>query len=156
MGSSSMAVPISTSSEGFPARPQSACSMRPPTPQGLAMIKTTEKTPPPTNMTFEEALATLHQLEKQLTIEVQKDIQKLKAKMTAAKIELVSRKSKRLYEMRLLLNTTRRLCREEGDIMGDFDSVKTVIDYEPKKPGAGIDDDDYVDTKTKLLILGGK
>merc|ERR1711997_1287271 len=70
--SSSMAVPLSTSSEGFPARPQSACSMRPPTPQGLAMIKTTEKTPPPTNMTFEEALATLHQLEKQLTIEVQK------------------------------------------------------------------------------------
>merc|ERR1711997_802074 len=153
--SSSMAVPISTSSEGFPARPQSACSMRPPTPQGLAMIKTTEKTPPPTNMTFEEALATLHQLEKQLTIEVQKDIQKLRAKMTAAKIELVARKSKRLYDMRVLLNTTRRLCREEADIMDDFGGVKSVIDSEPKHP-KGIDDDDYMVTKSKLLVLGGK
>ena len=117
------------------------------------MIKTTEKTPPPTDLAWEEALTTLHYLEKQLTIEVQSDIEKLKCRMTSSKIDLVSRKSQRLYQMRLLLRSTRRLCREEEDVMADFCGVKATIDTAPR---GQIDEDDYCSTKTKLLQLGGK
>ena len=88
-----------------------------------------------------------------MTVEVQSDIEKLRIRMTSSKIELVSRKSLRLYQMRKLLNTTRRLCREEEDVMADFNSVKTVIDSAPR---GTIDEDDYCSTKTKCLQLGGK
>ena len=55
--------------------------------------------------------------------------------------------------MRVLLNTTRRLCREEEDIMADFGGVKAVIDSDPR---GQIDEDDYMSTKSRLLTLGGK
>ena len=115
----------------------------------------TEKTPPPTDLSWLEALALLHKLEKQLTYEVQNDIQRLKQRMTASKIELVSRKSIRLHQMRVLLNQTRRLAREEESVMGDFTSVKAVIESGPKAP-TGIDDDDFSATRAKLITLGGK
>ena len=117
------------------------------------MITTTESTPPPTDLTWEDALANLHYLEKQLTEVVQIDLETLRYRMTSAKIDLVSRKSLRLYQMRKLLNQTRRLCREEGDIMVDFTGVKAVIESAPK---GTIDEDDYCSTKHKLLNLGGK
>ena len=55
--------------------------------------------------------------------------------------------------MRVLLNTTRRLCREEEDIMADFGGVKAVIDSDPR---GQIDEDDFMSTKSRLLTLGGK
>ena len=73
--------------------------------------------------------------------------------MTHSKIDLVARKSLRLYQMRVLLNTTRRLCREEEDIMADFGGVKAVIDSDPR---GQIDEDDFMSTKSRLLTLGGK
>ena len=106
-------------------------------------------------MDWENALVSLHYMEKQLTIEVTSDIEKLKARMTSSKIDLVSRKAKRLYEMRLLLRTTRRLCREEENVMADFCGVKATIDSTPKSQIEN-DDDDYCSTKNKLLKLGGK
>ena len=115
----------------------------------------TEKTPPPTDLSWLEALALLHKLEKQLTFEVQNDIQRLKQKMTASKIELVSRKSIRLHQMRVLLNQTRRLAREEESVMGDFTSVKAIIETGPTAP-TGIDEDDFSATRAKLITLGGK
>jgi hypothetical protein len=48
---------------------------------------------------------------------------------------------------------TRRLCREEGDVMEDFGGVKSVIDTSPR---GQIDEDDYMATKDKLLVLGGR
>jgi len=140
------------------ARTQSACFpvTKTPSAQGLAMIKTTEKTPPPTDMAWEEALSTLHYMEKQLSIEVASDIDKLRLRMTSSKIDLVARKSKRLYQMRLLLRSTRRMCREEEDIMADFNGVKATIDTNPRNQEHNIDDDDYSSTKNKLLKLGGK
>merc|ERR1712051_294988 len=140
------------------ARSSSACFpvTKTPSAQGLAMIKTTEKTPPPTDMAWEEALSTLHYMEKQLTIEVASDIDKLRLRMTSSKIDLVARKSKRLYQMRLLLRSTRRMCREEEDIMADFSGVKATMDTNPHSREHNIDDDDYSSTKNKLLKLGGK
>merc|ERR1719418_258407 len=44
--------------------------------------------------------------------------------------------------MRLLLRSTRRMCREEEDIMADFNGVKATIDTNPRNH--------------KLLKLGGK
>ena len=55
--------------------------------------------------------------------------------------------------MRVLLNTTRRLCREEEDIMADFGGVKAVIDSDPR---GQIDEDDFMSTKSRLLTLGGR
>jgi hypothetical protein len=107
-------------------------------------------------MAWEEALSTLHYMEKQLTIEVASDIDKLRLRMTSSKIDLVARKSKRLYQMRLLLRSTRRMCREEEDIMADFNGVKATIDTNPHSREHNIDDDDYSSTKNKLLKLGGK
>merc|ERR1711936_1112775 len=114
-GARSLSRPGSAAGGGSFANPvtrtQSACFpvTKTPSAQGLAMIKTTEKTPPPTDMAWEEALSTLHYMEKQLTIEVQSNIETLRSRMTSSKIDLVSRKAKRLYQMRVLLNTTRRL-----------------------------------------------
>merc|ERR1712004_93946 len=161
--SASLALP-STSTTGASstnpiARTQSACFTvtKTPSAKGLALIKSemTEKTPPPTDLSWLEALALLHKLEKQLTFEVQNDIQRLKQRMTASKIELVSRKSIRLHQMRVLLNQTRRLAREEESVMGDFTSVKAVIESGPKAP-TGIDEDDFSATRAKLITLGGK
>merc|ERR1712110_264778 len=141
----SLSVPRPTSSASgryspsFPnpvTRTASACFpvTRAPSDKGLAMIKTKlhETTPPPTNMTWEEALAVLHKLEKQLTINVQMDLERMRYRMTMTKIDLVARKSLNLYKMRILLNQTRRLVREEEDIMGDFTGVKAVIDSDPR------------------------
>ena len=83
-------------------------------------------------MAWEEALSTLHYMEKQLTIEVQSNIETLRSRMTSSKIDLVSRKAKRLYQMRVLLNTTRRLCREYEDVMADFCGVKATIETAPR------------------------
>merc|ERR1712223_1883532 len=80
-------------------------------------------------------------------------LEKLRYRMTHSKIDLVARKSLRLYQMRVLLNTTRRLCREEEDIMADFGGVKAVIDSDPR---GQIDEDDFMSTKSRLLTLGGK
>ena len=85
-----------------------------------------------TDMAWEEALSTLHYMEKQLTIEVQSNIETLRSRMTSSKIDLVSRKAKRLYQMRVLLNTTRRLCREYEDVMADFCGVKATIETAPR------------------------
>merc|ERR1712048_547358 len=87
------------------------------------------------------------------TIEVQSNIETLRSRMTSSKIDLVSRKAKRLYQMRVLLNTTGRLCREYEAVMADFCGVKTTIETAPR---GQIDEDDYCSTKTKLLQLGGK
>merc|ERR1712223_1269704 len=148
------------STPSFPnpvTRTPSACFpvTRVPSAQGLAMIRPNlhESTPPPTNMTWDEALAILHKLEKQLTLNVQTDLEKLRYRMTHSKIDLVARKSLRLYQMRVLLNTTRRLCREEEDIMADFGGVKAVIDSDPR---GQIDEDDFMSTKSRLLTLGGR
>merc|ERR1712110_8945 len=162
----SLSVPRPTSSASgryspsFPnpvTRTASACFpvTRAPSDKGLAMIKTKlhETTPPPTNMTWEEALAVLHKLEKQLTINVQMDLERMRYRMTMTKINLVARKSLNLYKMRILLNQTRRLVREEEDIMGDFTGVKAVIDSDPR---GQLDEDDYMDTKGRLLNLGSK
>ena len=162
--SASLALPSTSSTTGASptnpiARTQSACFAvtKTPSAKGLALIKSemTEKTPPPTDLSWLEALALLHKLEKQLTYEVQNDIQRLKQRMTASKIELVSRKSIRLHQMRVLLNQTRRLAREEESVMGDFTSVKAVIESGPKAP-TGIDEDDFSATRAKLITLGGK
>ena len=115
----------------------------------------TESTPPPTDLSWLEALSLLHKLEKQLTYDVQNDIQRMRYKMTASKIELVSRKSIRLHQMRLLLNQTRRLAREEESVMGDFTGVKALIETGPQVP-TGIDEDDFSATRAKLITLGGK
>merc|ERR1712004_607469 len=162
--SASLALPSTSSTTGASstnpiARTKSACFAvtKTPSAKGLALIKSemTEKTPPPTDLSWLEALALLHKLEKQLTFEVQNDIQRLKQRMTASKIELVSRKSIRLHQMRVLLNQTRRLAREEESVMGDFTSVKAVIESGPKAP-TGIDEDDFSATRAKLITLGGK
>merc|ERR1711953_1040249 len=162
--SASLALPSTSSTTGASptnpiARTQSACFAvtKTPSAKGLALIKSemTEKTPPPTDLSWLEALALLHKLENQLTYEVQNDIQRLKQRMTASKIELVSRKSIRLHQMRVLLNQTRRLAREEESVMGDFTSVKAVIESGPKAP-TGIDEDDFSATRAKLITLGGK
>merc|ERR1711953_1430128 len=159
--SASLALPPTSSPTGASstnpiARTQSACFALTKTPsaKGLALIKSemTEKTPPPTDLSWLEALALLHKLEKQLTYEVQNDIQRLKQRMTASKIELVSRKSIRLHQMRVLLNQTRRLAREEESVMGDFTSVKAVIESGPKAP-TGIDEDDFSATRAKLTDI---
>merc|ERR1711862_495160 len=106
--SASLALPSTSSTTGASptnpiARTQSACFAvtKTPSAKGLSLIKSemTEKTPPPTDLSWLEALALLHKLEKQLTYEVQNDIQRLKQRMTASKIELVSRKSIRLHQM---------------------------------------------------------
>merc|ERR1711976_161269 len=158
--SASLALPSTSTGASNPiTRTQSACFpvTKTPSAKGLALIKNemTEKTPPPTDLSWLEALALLHKLEKQLTFEVQNDIQRLKQKMTASKIELVSRKSIRLHQMRVLLNQTRRLAREEESVMGDFTSVKAIIETGPTAP-TGIDEDDFSATRAKLITLGGK
>ena len=60
------------------------------------------------------------------------NIETLRSRMTSSKIDLVSRKAKRLYQMRVLLNTTRRLCREYEDVMADFCGVKATIETAPR------------------------
>jgi hypothetical protein len=65
------------------------------------MIKTTESSPPPTDLAFEEAVQLLHRLEKRLRLEVESDLRDLRLQMTAKKIEYVSRKAQRLYTIRL-------------------------------------------------------
>ena len=81
------------------------------------------------------------------------DLERMRYRMTMTKIDLVARKSLNLYKMRILLNQTRRLVREEEDIMGDFTGVKAVIDSDPR---GQLDEDDYMDTKGRLLNLGSK
>merc|ERR1711963_421884 len=162
--SSALAVPSSTSgrySPSFPnpvTRTASACFpvTRTPSDKGLAMIRSNlhESTPPPTEMSWEEALAVLHKLEKQLTINVQEDLERLRYRMTSSKIDLVARKCQRLYQMRVLLRNTRRLVKEEESVMTDFNGVKAVI--ESGGHSSELDEDEYMDTKVKLLSLGTK
>merc|ERR1711963_1332742 len=162
--SSALAVPSSTSgrySPSFPnpvTRTASACFpvTRTPSDKGLAMIRSNlhESTPPPTEMSWEEALAVLHKLEKQLTINVQEDLERLRYRMTSSKIDLVARKCQRLYQMRVLLRNTRRLVKEEESVMTDFNGVKAVI--ESGGHSSKLDEDEYMDTKVKLLSLGTK
>merc|ERR1712055_25769 len=47
---------------------------RTPSAQGLAMIKTTEDSPPPTDIPFEDAVRILHATERRLRAETQLDI----------------------------------------------------------------------------------
>ena len=47
---------------------------RAPSSQGLSMIKTTEDSPPPTNLSFEDAVRILHATERRLRTETQLEI----------------------------------------------------------------------------------
>ena len=125
---------------------------RAPSSQGLAMIKTTEDSPPPTNLSFEDAVRILHATERRLRTETQLEIVDLRLQMTATKIEKVTFKASRLHALRTLLNNCRVLCRQEEDVMKDFGRVKDRL--------AGIrgdiDEDSYQDTKAECLVYGGK
>ena len=79
---------------------------------GLAMIKTTESSPPPTDLAFEEAVQLLHKLERKLRLEVESDLRDLRLQMTAKKIDFVSRKAQRLYTIRQQLGSCRVLCKQ--------------------------------------------
>ena len=88
------------------------------------MIKTTEDSPPPTNLGFDEALKILYTTERKLRTEVEMDIVDLRKAMTAAKIDRVTCKAHRLHTLRALLNNCRVLCRQEESVMTDFEKVK--------------------------------
>ena len=102
---------------------------RTPSAQGLAMIKTTEDSPPPTNLGFDEALKILYTTERKLRTEVEMDIVDLRKAMTAAKIDRVTCKAHRLHTLRALLNNCRVLCRQEETVMTDFEKVKGKSEY---------------------------
>ena len=125
---------------------------RTPSAQGLAMIQTTEDSPPPTNLSFEDALRVLHATERRLRAEVQLDIGDLRLCMTAPKIERVTFKASRLHALRTLLNNCRVLCRQEGDVMRDFGLIKEKL----SNIRGDIDEDGYEDTKAECLVYGGK
>ena len=76
------------------------------------MIKTTESSPPPTDLGFEDAVQLLHKLERRLRLEVESDLRDLRMQMTARKIDYVSRKAQRLYTIRQQLGTCRVLCKQ--------------------------------------------
>ena len=88
------------------------------------MIKTTEDSPPPTNLGFDEALKILYTTERKLRTEVEMDIVDLRKAMTASKIDRVTGKATRLHTLRALLNNCRVLCRQEEAVMTDFEKVK--------------------------------
>ena len=124
---------------------------RAPSRQGLAMITTTESSPPPTELAFEEALQLLHKLEKRLRAEMDTDLRELRLRMTAKKIDYVSRKAQRLYMIRQQLGACRVLCRQEEEVLREFDKVKVILDQQK-----ALDEDDYQRTKIDCLVLGGK
>merc|ERR1712223_1773823 len=125
---------------------------RTPSAQGLAMIKTTEDSPPPTNLAFEDAVRILHATERRLRTETQLEIVDLRLQMTASKIEKVTFKASRLHALRTLLNNCRVLCRQEEEIMNDFGRVKDRL----ANIRGYIDEDSYQDTKAECLVYGGK
>jgi len=125
---------------------------RAPSAQGLAMIKTTEDSPPPTNLSFEDAVRILHATERRLRTETQLEIVDLRIQMTASKIEKVTFKASRLHALRTLLNNCRVLCRQEEDVMKDFGRVKDRL----ANVRGDIDEDSYQDTKAECLVYGGK
>jgi len=125
---------------------------RTPSAQGLAMIRTTEDSPPPTNLAFEDAVRILHATERRLRTETQTEIVDLRLQMTASKIEKVTFKASRLHALRTLLNNCRVLCRQEEDVMRDFGRVKDQL----SGIRGDIDEDTYQDTKTECLFHGGK
>ena len=124
---------------------------RTPSAQGLAMIRTTEDSPPPTNLAFEEALKILYTTEAKLRTEVEMDIVDLKRAMTATKIDKVSRKATRLHTLRALLNNCRVLCRQEESVMTDFGRIKDELaNFD------AIEEEAYEATKSECLVYGGK
>ena len=116
------------------------------------MIRTTEDSPPPTNLTFEDAVRILHATERRLREETQSEIVDLRLQMTASKIEKVTFKASRLHALRTLLNNCRVLCRQEEDVMKDFGKVKDRL----SSIRGDIDEDSYQDTKAECLFHGGK
>merc|ERR1712110_240746 len=125
---------------------------RTPSSQGLAMIKTTEYSPPPTSLSFEDAVRILHATERRLREETQLEIVDLRLQMTASKIEKVTFKASRLHALRTLLNNCRVLCRQEEDVMKDFGRVKDRL----TNIRGDIDEDSYQDTKSECLFHGGR
>merc|ERR1712110_912029 len=125
---------------------------RTPSSQGLAMIKTTEDSPPPTSLSFEDAVRILHATERRLREETQLEIVDLRLQMTAAKIEKVTFKASRLHALRTLLNNCRVLCRQEEEVMKDFGRVKDRL----TNIRGDIDEDSYQDTKSECLFHGGR
>ena len=125
---------------------------RTPSSQGLAMIKTTEDSPPPTSLTFEDAVRILHATERRLREETQLEIVDLRLQMTASKIEKVTFKASRLHALRTLLNNCRVLCRQEEEVMKDFGRVKDRL----TNIRGDIDEDSYQDTKSECLFHGGR
>ena len=115
---------------------------RTPSSQGLAMIKTTEDSPPPTSLTFEDAVRILHATERRLREETQLEIVDLRLQMTASKIEKVTFKASRLHALRTLLNNCRVLCRQEEEVMKDFGRVKDRL----MNIRGDIDEDSYQDS----------
>ena len=53
----------------------------------MMMIRTTEDSPPPSNLSFDESLKILYTTERKLRTEVTTDIVELRKAMTAAKID---------------------------------------------------------------------
>merc|ERR1712110_219355 len=125
---------------------------RTPSSQGLAMIKTTEYSPPPTSLSFEDAVRILHATERRLREETQLEIVDLRLQMTASKIEKVTFKASRLHALRTLLNNCRVLCRQEEEVMKDFGRVKDRL----TNIRGDIDEDSYQDTKSECLFHGGR
>merc|ERR1712223_1292919 len=153
--STSSTARLNLPSQSFPVtRPPSAPFpvTRAPSSQGLAMIKTTEDSPPPTNLSFEDAVRILHATERRLRTETQLEIVDLRIQMTASKIEKVTFKASRLHALRTLLNHCRVLCRQEEDVMKDFGRVKDQL----LNIRGDIDEDTYQDTKADCLFHGGK
>merc|ERR1712223_1613894 len=153
--STSSTARLNLPSQSFPVtRPPSAPFpvTRAPSSQGLSMIKTTEDSPPPTNLSFEDAVRILHATERRLRTETQLEIVDLRIQMTASKIEKVTFKASRLHALRTLLNNCRVLCRQEEEVMKDFGRVKDRL----TNIRGDIDEDSYQDTKSECLFHGGK
>lgn len=136
-------------SQGAPTL-QFAPVLRTPSAQGLAMITTTESSPPPTGMEFEDAVRLLHSTERRFRLEAELDIADLRRKMTAAKIEHVIWKVGRLHAMRRLLNNCRVVCRQQEQVMVEFDAIKAGL-----AAGASISEDGFELTKAQCLKHGG-
>jgi hypothetical protein len=58
------------------------------------------------------------------------ELRELRLNMTAKKIDLVSRKAQRLYTIRQQLGACRVLCRQEEEVLREFDKVKLILNQQ--------------------------
>jgi len=106
------------------------------------------ESPPMSRLDFDEALKLLKDMELKLRLEMLANLKELRANMTQRRIDSVTRKAAKLYNVRRQLRSSKLLSDQEKEILEEFGKIKSLLDV-PE-----VDEDAWDRSKVNCEYLG--